>query len=113
MSYKIYFNPRCTKCRVALQKLEENTDDITIIEYLKTPPTAEELRGLLVKLGMKAEELIRKTEEIYKTEFKGKQLYEEEWIEAMVQYPKLIQRPIIVKGEKAVLGRTLENIEKL
>ncbi|PVX52355.1 arsenate reductase [Balneicella halophila] len=113
MDYTIYFNPRCSKCRVALQELEENKNGIKIIEYLKNPPTVEELKALLKKLGIKAEDLIRKTEAIYKEEFKGKELSEDEWIDAMVQHPKLIQRPIIVKGDKAVIGRTTESINSI
>ncbi len=113
MSYIIYHNPRCSKSRCALQKLESEGKKITMIEYLKRPLQAEEIAELLKKLGMKAEDLIRKTESVYKEEFKGKNLSEKEWIAAMVKYPKLIQRPIIVKGEKAVIGRPVDTIDEL
>ncbi len=113
MNYTIYHNSRCSKSRCALQKLEEEKKDFTVVEYLKTPLTAEEIKDLLKKLGMSAEALVRKTEVVYKEQFKGKELSESDWIAAMEQYPKLIERPIIVKGEKAVIGRPAENINRL
>ncbi len=113
MEYTIYYNPKCSKCRYALQKLEDDKKEYTIVEYLKEPLSEEELKDLLVKLGMRAEELVRKTEAVYKEEFKGKELSEQEWIDAMVKYPNLIQRPVVKKGNKAVIGRDLENIDKL
>lgn len=113
MSYIIYHNSRCSKSRCALQKLEDEGKEFTVVEYLKTPLSEAEIAELVVKLGIKAEDLIRKTEAIYKEEFKGKNLTEAEWIAAMAKYPKLIQRPIIVKGEKAVIGRPEENIDTL
>lgn len=113
MSYIIYHNSRCSKSRCALQKLEDEGKEFTVVEYLKTPLSEAEIAELVAKLGIKAEDLIRKTEAIYKEEFKGKNLTEAEWIAAMAKYPKLIQRPIIVKGEKAVIGRPEENIDTL
>lgn len=113
MSYTIYHNSRCSKSRCALQKLKEENKDFTVVEYLKTPLRAQEIKKLLEKLGMKAEELLRKNEAIYKEEFKGKVLSEDQWIAAMEKYPKLIQRPIVVKGEKAVIGRPVETIDNL
>jgi arsenate reductase len=110
---KIYHNPRCRKSREALSLLQEKGIEPDIVLYLKETPTREELRELLNKLGMTAHELIRKGETIYKEEFKGKDLSEEEWIEAMVRYPKLIERPIVVKGDKAVVGRPPENVLEL
>lgn len=113
MNYIVYHNTRCSKSRNAVKKLEDENKEFTVVEYLKTPLSAEQIKDLLKKLDMDAESLVRKTETIFKEEFKGKLLSEEEWIAAMVKYPKLIQRPIIVKGEKAVIGRPLENIDKL
>ena len=110
---KIYHNPRCSKSRNSFNYLKEKGIEFETIEYLKTPPTIDEIKELLNKLGIKAEDLIRKGEAIYKEQFKRKELTEEEWIEAMVQYPKLIERPIVVKDDKAVIGRPLENVEKL
>lgn len=113
MGYTIYHNARCSKSRCALQKLEEENREVTIIEYLKNPLSILQIEELLKKLGIKAEDLVRKTEAVYKEEFKGKSLTEEEWVTAMAKYPKLIERPIIVKEGKAVIGRPVENIDKL
>lgn len=106
---KIYHNPRCRKSRETLQLLEKNTTDTEIIEYLKTVPSAEEMKKLLQKLGMQAVELVRKTEPYYKENLKGKNFSEEEWIQIMRENPKLIERPIVVKDNKAVIGRPPEN----
>lgn len=109
----IYHNTRCSKSRCALGILEEKGLDFEVREYLKDTPTAEELKEVLKKLDLPAEELIRKGEAEYKAHFKGKTLTEDEWIAAMVEYPKLIQRPIVIKGDKAVIARPAENMEKL
>lgn len=78
--------------------------------YVETPPSEEEIRDVLKKLGIKAEELIRKKEKIYKEKFEGKKMTEEKWIKAMVKYPILIERPIVIKGNKAVIGRPTERV---
>jgi arsenate reductase len=110
---KIYHNPRCRKSRETLKILEGNSSDIEIVEYLKTPPSSAELKNLLMKLNMSAADLIRKSEAIFKEKFKGKEFSEEEWIQVMVENPKLIERPIVVRNNKAVLGRPPENVEQL
>lgn len=110
---KIYHNPRCSKSRSALQLLEEKGADVEIVKYLEDTPSKEELKDLLKKLDKKAEEIVRKGEKDYKENFKGKELSDEEWIEAFIQYPKLIERPIFVKGDKAVVGRPPENVLEL
>lgn len=110
---KIYHNPRCQKSRQTLQLIEDSGEMVTIIEYLKEVPSEEQIRTILKKLGMKAEQIVRKGEAIYKEQFKGKTLTEEEWIAALVEYPNLIERPIVVKDDKAVLGRPPENVKKL
>lgn len=111
--YTVYHNPRCSKSRLSVQYLEEKNAEFETIEYLKNPVTKEELTTVLKKLGMKAEELLRKNEADFKENFKGKELSEEEWIDAMIAYPKLLERPIIVRGDKAVVGRPTENIDQL
>lgn len=78
--------------------------------YAVTPPNEAEIKAVLKKLGISAEELIRKKENIYKEKFEGKKMNEEKWIKAMVKYPILIERPIIIKGNKAVIGRPIEKI---
>ncbi|MDX1407543.1 MAG: arsenate reductase (glutaredoxin) [Saprospiraceae bacterium] len=107
---KIYHNPRCTKSRQTLALIEEKGLEPEIIEYLKDTPSQAEIGRLLKALDIKAEDLIRKNEPVYKEKFKGKQLTQKEWIKAMVTYPKLIERPIVVKGRKAVIGRPPENV---
>lgn len=113
MSYTIYHNPRCSKSRQGLAFLGEHGIDPVIKDYLKEELSEAELKEVVKSLGIKAEELIRKNEADYKENFKGIFLNDDEWIKAMVKYPKLIQRPIIIKGNKAVIGRPIENIEKL
>lgn len=113
MKITIYHNPRCSKSRDSLNLLKEKDLDIQIIEYLKTPPSPTELQKVLAQLNLPAEQLIRKSEAIYKESYKGKKLSEEEWIEAMVKNPKLIERPIVIYGDKAVIGRPLEQVQQL
>jgi len=110
---KIYHNPRCSKSRQALAILEENGVNAEIIEYLKDIPTAEELSELIKKLNISPEELVRKSEKDFKENFKGQTLADKQWVEAMIEFPKLIERPIIVKNNKAVLGRPPENVLSL
>ncbi|MCT4583080.1 MAG: arsenate reductase (glutaredoxin) [Flavobacteriales bacterium] len=107
---KIYHNPRCSKSRNSFNLLTERGLEFETIEYLKTPLTKTELKTILKQLNIPAQALIRKGEKDFKEHFKGKELSEEEWIDAMLTYPKLIERPIIVKGDKAVIGRPIENV---
>ena len=109
----IYHNPRCKKSRAGLQYLQSKTDEIQIIEYLKNPLTEEELKKLLMLLNKKPQEMIRTQEAVYKQQFKGKNFTDDEWVKIMVENPKLIKRPIVVKGNKAVWGDPAEEIEKL
>ncbi len=107
----LYHNPRCSKSRQALALLEENGVEPSIILYLETPPSAAELKAVLAKLGISARELIRSSEEAYKeNQLKDPGLSDDELIAAMVKFPKLIQRPIAIKADKAVLGRPPENV---
>lgn len=110
---KIYHNPRCRKSRETLALIREAGTEPEIVEYLKTPPSAAELKALLGMLGIPAEALLRKGEAIFKSDYKGKSLSEDEWIAAMAAHPVLIERPIVVKGKKAVLGRPPENVKVL
>lgn len=112
-TFTIYHNPKCTKSRQTLGLLEESGAEPKVIEYLKTPPTAAELKGILAKLGMKPEQLVRKGEDVYKEKFAGKTLTDAQWIEALVKNPILIERPIVVSGDRAVLGRPPENVKAL
>ncbi|MBL4652395.1 MAG: arsenate reductase (glutaredoxin) [Flavobacteriales bacterium] len=110
---KIYHNPRCSKSRQTLQMLQDKGVDVEIIEYLNDIPTVAELKDILQKLEMKPEQVLRKGEAVFKEKFKGKTLSDTEWINAMVENPKLIERPIVIKGNKAVLGRPPENVLEL
>jgi arsenate reductase (glutaredoxin) len=111
--YTIYHNPRCSKSRETLALLERAGVTPKVIEYLKTPPTAAELKALVAKLGIEPEQLVRKGEDTYKSNYAGKTLTPAQWIEAMVKHPVLIERPIVIKGKEAVLGRPPENVKKL
>lgn len=110
---KIYHNPRCRKSRETLAILEDAGKDVEIVEYLKDVPSEDEIRKLLAKLNMNVEDIIRKGETIYKEKFKGKNFTEDEWITILHENPKLIERPIVVKGNKAVIGRPPENAKEL
>jgi arsenate reductase len=107
----IYHNPRCSKSRQTLQLLEENGVQPEVVLYLESPPSAGDLKDLLVKLGINARDLLRKGEDAYKeNNLKDKDLSDDDLIAAMVSFPKLIERPIVVKGKQAVLGRPPENV---
>lgn len=110
---KIYHNPRCRKSREGLEVLEKSGQDFEIVKYLEDIPTKEELKTLIGYLGISPEELVRKNEAIWKEQYKGKSLSDEEIITALVENPKLIERPIIVKDKKAVIGRPSEKINIL
>lgn len=93
--------------------LEESGQEFEVINYLQTTPTIEELSAIVEKLGIRPHELIRKNESVYIAEYKGKDLSDEEWIEAMVAHPILIERPIVVAGDKAVVARPAEKIDEI
>jgi arsenate reductase len=110
---KIYHNPQCSKSRAGLQYLKDKNIPFEIVEYLKDPLTEKQLETLLVKLNKKPFEIVRTQEIYYKKNLKGKDFKDHEWIRIMVQNPRLIQRPIIEKDYKAVIGDQSENIELL
>ncbi|MDC1529356.1 arsenate reductase (glutaredoxin) [Gammaproteobacteria bacterium] len=111
---KIYHNPRCSKSRQTLQLLQDNNITPEIILYLESPPTKTELKDLLEKLGISARDLLRTSEQAYKEAgLSDTALSENQLLQAMVTEPKLIQRPIVVAGDKAVLGRPPENALEL
>ena len=110
---KIYHNPRCSKSRQTLALLQENGVEPDVVLYLDNIMIADELRGLLVKLGISPMQLVRKGEPVWKEKYKGKELSDDQVIEAMIANPKLIERPIVVKDQTAVLGRPPENILEL
>lgn len=110
----IFHNSRCKKSRAGLQALESYTKDFELKQYLKDDPfTVESLTDTLRKLGKTPEEMIRKQEAIFKSDYKGKTFSDSEWVEIMVENPKLIHRPIIIKDDEAVLGDPAENVSQL
>ncbi len=107
---KIYHNPRCSKSRQGLALLEEAKVNFETIKYLDAPVTKTELEEVITYLGITPIQLVRKNEAIWKENFKGKELSDNKVIEAMVANPKLIERPIVINGDKAVIGRPVELI---
>jgi len=106
---QIYHNPRCTKSRECLAFLEETGQEYEIVKYLENIPTYDELKGIIEKLGIKPIELVRRKEKIWTENFKNKVLSDEEIIQAMISNPTLIERPIVINGNKAVIARPLES----
>lgn len=108
---QIYHNPRCSKSRQTLALLEENGINADIIEYLKNVPSAEELKAVLAKLGLSARELLRKKEDAYKEHnLSDTSLSDDQIIAAMIASPKLIERPIVINGNQARIGRPPEQV---
>jgi arsenate reductase len=105
------YKPTCSTCRTALSLLKEHTDEtIETTEYLIEVPTEDDIRSLIKMLGIKAEQLVRKKEKLYKEKFEGKKLSEAQWIKILHKNPILIERPIVIKGKKAILGRPAEKV---
>ncbi len=109
----IYHNPRCSKSRQGLEILEKSGKEFVIVKYLEKPPTVSELKTILKKLDLSPGQLLRKNEPVWKEKFKGKTLSDDQLIQAMATYPKLIERPIVIMGDKAVVGRPPEIIDTL
>lgn len=109
----IYHNPRCSKSRETLKLLKEGGIPYEVMEYLKTPPSKEELQKIASKLGMKPLDFVRKGEKLYKEKYASQNLTDEEWFTVLSSNPILIERPIVVKGDKAIIGRPPQNIKKL
>ncbi|WP_298366553.1 arsenate reductase (glutaredoxin) [uncultured Lutibacter sp.] len=110
---KIYHNPRCSKSRQGLNILEESKFDFEIIKYLDNPISAEELKEIVKLLNISPIQLVRKNETVWKENYKGKELSDEQIINAMVENPKLIERPIVINNGKAVIGRPPEIIKTI
>ncbi|WP_149275573.1 arsenate reductase (glutaredoxin) [Pareuzebyella sediminis] len=110
---KIYHNPRCKKSREALNLLESSGKDYEIIKYLEEVPSKAELRNIISCLGITPEMLVRKNEAVWKENYRGRLLSGEEIVDAMVAHPKLIERPIVIKGNQAVIGRPTERVKEI
>jgi len=110
---QIWHNPKCSKSRAAMDLLESKNINANVVKYLETTPSKEQLKDVLRKLNMKASQLLRTSEDMYK-ELNLKQIDDEdELIDIMVKNPILIERPIIIKGENAVIARPIENLSEL
>lgn len=110
---KIFHNNRCRKSREGLQILEESGKDFEIVKYLEHVPNESELKEIIKKLGIKPIDLVRKNEAIWKENYKGKNLSDVEIVKAMTDNPKLIERPIVINGDKVVIGRPPESIQSI
>ena len=111
MSVTIFHNPRCSKSRQTLSLIQEKNIDINIIEYLKTPPDISQLKQILKQLGYEPRQLMRKSEQIYKDlDLGNENNTAEDLVIAMTQNPILIERPIVLSGEKAAIGRPPESV---
>lgn len=110
---KIYHNPRCSKSRKGLDYLQSKTSEFETYEYLKEGLTKEDLEEILLKTNMKPHDLVRTHEELYKKELKGKSFTDEEWIDIIIENPKLLHRPIIISSHKAVFAQPAEKIDEL
>lgn len=105
---KIFHNPRCTKSRDCLLYLNESGKKYEVVKYLETPPTVEELTEIIRKLRIKPIELVRQKEPVWIEKYKSKTLNDQQIIAAMAAHPILIERPIVINGEKAIIARPLE-----
>ena len=106
----LFHNPRCSKSRAALDLLRGRGVEPRIVEYLKTPPTLDELRAVLEKLQLKAEDIVRKGEDLYKSDYRGRTLGTAEWLAVLHEHPILLERPIAIRGVSAVVGRPPEKV---
>ena len=113
----IWHNPRCRKSREGLAAVQEIAAqkglEVEIRKYLENPPTREELKQVLNMAGLSPWDILRKQEKIWKEQFKGKEWTEEDLIDIMAQHPKLIERPIVIYGNKAVLARPADKVKEL
>ena len=107
---KVLHNNTCSKSRAILEHLDENNVPFEIIDFIETPLTELELKTLLKKLNTDVEGLIRKSDRLYQEKFAGKEFTDDEWIKILIENPSLIQRPILIKGPVAMVGRPIENV---
>lgn len=106
----IYHNNRCSKSRETLNIIKEKNLEIKTIDYIINPPTIQEIEDILKKLNIDAEKLVRKNEKLYKEKYASKKYSNNEWIKILNKNPILIERPIVINGEKAIIGRPPENV---
>ncbi len=109
----ILHNPRCSKSREALALLEKSNCEVEVVEYLKQIPTKKELKDILMRLGLKPFDIVRKKEELFLKKFKNKNFTDAEWLQILTEHPVLIERPIIIDGYTAIIGRPPELVVEL
>ncbi len=112
MSVTIYHNPRCSTSRKVLQAIEDSGVQPQVIQYLKTPPTVDELKSILRKGNMKAADLLRKKDKVFKELFADKALTEEQWLEVIQEHPSILERPLCVSENKAAICRPIERYKE-
>lgn len=110
---KIYHNPRCKKSREGLNYLQSKTNNYTIVEYLKEGLSPEQMKEILLKTNLKPIDLVRTEEEVFKKELKGKKFTDAEWIDIIIENPKLLKRPVVIGSLKAVIAQPAEKIEEV
>ena len=108
---KVLHNNNCSKSRAILEHLDENNVPFEIIDFVANPLTEVEMKTVLKKLNMKVHEIIRKNEPLFKEKFADKNLSDDEWIQVLIENPELIQRPILIKGSVAMIGRPIESVK--
>ena len=113
MNIKIYHNPRCRKSREGLAFVQERGLEVRVVDYIKTGITEGELKEIASSLKLRPEELVRKNEEFYKKQLKGKELSDTEWLRIISENPSLLKRPVVITGSGAVIGDPAENIAKI
>ena len=109
----IYHNPRCRKSRETLALLQENGIEPEVVRYLDTPPGTDDLKLIVAKLDVPVKDIVRKEEKAYKEKYKDSDFNDDEWLQILSEEPKLIQRPIVLKGASGMVGRPPENVLKL
>ncbi len=112
--WTIFHNPRCSKSRAALSMIEESGEAIRVVNYLQHPPTKAELEKALTLLGMEPNEIVRRGEAVFRElGLADRDLDRDQWLEILLEHPKLIERPIVIRGQRAVIGRPTERVREL
>lgn len=109
----IYHNPRCRKSRAGLELAHQHFADLQVVDYIKNGLTLSEIEEIVKKTGIQPEDLIRKQEAVFKSDFKGKKLTNQQWMQAIADNPKLLKRPIVIKNDKGVWADPPENLNHL
>jgi arsenate reductase (glutaredoxin) len=113
MSLKVYFNPRCSKCRIARSFLNDNNKEYDLYEYLEKGISVDDLKEILAKSDLKISDIIRKNEDEYKEYIRGKPLSEDEILNLIVKHPRLLQRPIILNKDSAIVARDEDSLDRV